>query len=189
MGTATKKCCGCKKRFKTETMISTPIGYFHSKQCRFEYATKKPKELKKKTSERLDKEFKVRKRDYNQNKLSTRKRAAKEVCHEYIRLRDKNELCICCNEPLGEDYEAGHFWESGNFSFIRHHEDNIHGQRKQCNRFKGGDSGFYRENLIKKIGIKRVQWLDNNRSNNNKITVDDYRKIEKYYKEKLMEMK
>jgi len=170
-------------------MISTPIGNFHSDECRKNYGINRTNDLKKKTDKRLDDEFKVKKSVYDANKLSTRKRAAKEACHRYIRLRDKDKLCICCSEPLGDDFEAGHFWESGNFSFIRYHEDNIHGQRKHCNRFKGGDSGFYRENLVEKIGIDRVKWLDNNRSKSVKITADYLREIEAYYKAKISELK
>lgn len=188
MATATKKCCGCKERFKAESMISTPIGYFHSSQCRFDYATKKPKELKIKSDKFREDKHKAQKKEYNANKLSTRKRATKEACHLYIRLRDKGKPCPCCGEPLGDDFHAGHFWESGNFPFLRFHEDNIHGQKASCNIFKGGDSGFYRKNLIERIGSDRVKYLDNNRSNKVKLTVDDYREIEAYYKGKIKEL-
>jgi hypothetical protein len=188
MANKKRRCTYCKKYKEAEKGIIAPIGFFCDKECQYGYATKKPKELKQKTDKRLDDEFKVRQREYNSNKLSTRKRATKEACHEYIRLRDKDDLCICCSEPLGDDFEAGHFWESGNFSFIRYHEDNIHGQRKHCNMFKGGDSGFYRENLINKIGVDRVNWLDDNRSKSVKMTADDYREIEAYYKAKIKEL-
>ncbi len=137
---------------------------------------------------KADKVHAVKKKEYLANKLSTRKRAAKEVCHLYIRTRDKDKPCPCCGEPLGDDYHAGHFWASGNFPFLRFNEDNIHGQRSSCNTFKGGDSGFYRENLIKRIGIDRVKYLDDNRSNKVKLTADDYRAIEAEYKLKLKEL-
>ena len=126
---------------------------------------------------------KAKKKVYNDNKLSTRKRASKEACHEYIRLRDKNEACICCGEPLGNDYHAGHFQESGNNPKLRYDEDNIHGQKSSCNIYKGGDSGYYKENLIKKIGVDRVNKLLENKGGTVKRTAQDYRDIESYYKD------
>ncbi len=185
MANSKRQCCGCKKRFKTETMIETPIGNFHSKECRFDYATRNPNDLKNKTNKRLDDEFRVKKREYNRNKLSTRKRATKEVCHEYIRLRDKGKLCPCCLEPLGDDFQAGHFLESGNNPKIRYDEDNIHGQRKHCNIFKGGDSGDYEINLRVRIGDKRVDRIKRLKGGTVKMTADDYREIETFYKNKI----
>lgn len=123
------------------------------------------------------------------NALKTRKRAAKEACHAYIRERDKNELCICCKKPLGENYNAGHFLESGNNPVTRYDEDNIHGQTVYCNNFKGGDSGDYETNLRKKIGNERVDALKGKRSGTVKRTPDDYAEIERYYKDKLKELR
>ena len=181
MACAKLKCCGCKERFPRETMIKIFGSNFHSIDCATQYAygnKEKGRAIK----------HKAQKKEYNENKLSTRKRAAKEACHLYIRTRDKDKPCICCGEPLGDDYHAGHFWESGNFSFLRLNEDNIHGQRSSCNTYKGGDSGFYRPNLIKRIGEERVKYLDDSRSNKVKLTTDDYREIEAYYKEKLKKL-
>lgn len=119
------------------------------------------------------------------NDLKTRKKAAKEACHKYIRERDKFKPCPCCNKPLGEDFHAGHFLESGNNPKIRYDEDNIHGQRVDCNFFKGGDSGMYRVNLIERIGLERVERLESLQGGVVKRTPQDYAEIEKYFKEKL----
>ena len=176
-----KKCRDCGEYHYTDEMININGGYF----CNIDHATSYAYKNKEKGREI---KYKAQKREYNENKLSTRKRAAKEACHEYIRLRDKDKTCICCGEPLGDNYHAGHFWESGNNPFLRYDEGNIHGQKASCNTFKGGDSGFYRENLIKRIGVESVVWLDTNRNNKIKRTADDYREIEAYYKEKIKEL-
>lgn len=126
----------------------------------------------------------TRERKYKLDEVKIRKKAAKTACHAYIRARDLGKPCPCCNKPLGEDYQAGHFIESGNFSFIRYHEDNIHGQRLHCNKFKGGDSGDYENNLRLRIGNDRVDWLKEHKNDQVKRTPDDYREIENYYKEK-----
>ena len=126
-----------------------------------------------------------RERKYKLDEIKIRKKAAKLACHAYIRERDKDELCPCCNKPLGYRFQAGHFIESGNFSFIRYHEDNIHGQRLHCNMFKGGDSGDYENNLRIRIGDDRVDWLKENKNKEIKRTAEDYKEIENYYKTKL----
>ena len=125
---------------------------------------------------------------YKLDPLKTAKIAAVTDCHAYIRARDFGKPCICCGKPLGDDYHAGHFWESGNFSAVRFNEDNIHGQRLDCNTFKGGDSGSYRENLITKIGLFDVVCLDMTRSKKTKRTIEDYKDISKHYKQKLKQL-
>lgn len=129
------------------------------------------------------------KRDFKANDIKVRKPAAKAACHLYIRERDKGSFCICCGEPLDEDYHAGHFYESGNNSGLRYDEDNIHAQNLQCNYFKGGDSGSYEKHLRMKIGDERVDALKL-KSGGGPITrtAEDYREIEDYYKAKLVKL-
>ena len=175
MANSKRRCRECKeyKQAKEGKLING--GFYCDIECATKYAFKN-KEKGRKIK------HKEQKKEYNANKLSTRKRAAKEACHAYIRTRDKDKPCICCGEPLGDDYHAGHFLESGNNPQIRYDEDNIHGQRAYCNTFKGGDSGFYRVNLIEKIGLDRVERLEQMKGGTVKRTADDYRDIEQRYK-------
>ena len=129
-----------------------------------------------------------RKRDFYDSDIKTRKKGAKDACHAFIRARDRGLACICCDRELGPKYDAGHFHESGNFSFIRYHEDNIHAQSVHCNQYKGGDSGDYERNLRIKIGDERVDWLRANRNTIIKRTAEDYKVIEAEYKQKLKEL-
>lgn len=128
------------------------------------------------------------KRAFYDSDIKTRKAAAKAACHKYIRERDKNDGCICCGRQLGNKFDAGHFLESGNNSFLRYHEDNIHAQSVHCNLYKGGDSGDYERNLRIKIGDDRVDYLLANKGGVVKRTAEDYKAIELYYKEKLKEL-
>jgi len=176
MANSKRKCKNCGERVRNYIVVNN-VAY-----CSFESMVQYG--IKNKAKGKKIKHA-AQKKEYNENKLSTRKRATKEACHLYIRTRDKDKPCPCCGEPLGDDFHAGHFWESGNFPFLRFNEDNIHGQKASCNTFKGGDSGFYRQNLIKRIGIERVTYLDDNRSNKVKLNADDYREIEQYFKAKL----
>jgi len=179
--TATRRCCGCKERFKADSMISLPVGFFHSVDCSIQYANKK-------TAVKSKKVHAKQKSDFYANDVKTRKKAAKDACHSYIRMRDREQSCICCGETLGNDFQAGHWLPSGSNTKIRYHEDNIHAQRLNCNYFKGGDSGDYKDNLIDKIGSERVKYLLENKGGTLKRTASDYKEIESHYKNKLKEI-
>ena len=181
------KCSVCKTPREMAEMTKPPASMRyvckpHLSDCLIDLS----KKLIEKANEA---KFQVKKKAYKENKVSTRKRALKEICHEYIRERDKFDLCICCGEPLGDGFEAGHFQESGNYSSTRYDEDNIHGQRKHCNRHKGGDSGSYEIRLRKKIGDARVDRLHEIKHTVTRYTVDGYRELEAYYKDKLQQLK
>lgn len=66
---------------------------------------------------------------------------AQSVFNTYIRERDKNEKCFCCGESLGKNYQAGHAFSAGGHSAVRFNENNVHGQRFDCNN-------WHRETLL-----------------------------------------
>lgn len=180
-----KRCLACKRYFNESNMIKSNFGYFHNEQCRQKYGADNISKLLNKVKVKAKKENAAKKRKFYDNDLKTRKAAAKKACHDYIRKRDAGLNCICCNEPMTGQIHAGHFLESGNNPLIRYDEDNIHAQRAYCNTYKGGDSGDYERNLRIKIGDERVDALLKKRFTSCKRTVDDYKQIEQYYKEKL----
>jgi len=130
-----------------------------------------------------------RKKNYHANNKKTRKRAVKEACHDYIRERDKDCVCICCGKPLGDDFHAGHCFESGSNSRIRYDENNIHAQRLDCNVFHGGDSGEYKDRVIAKIGLFEYHCLKSKKGGIDTRTTQDLKEIEVYFKNKLKELK
>ncbi len=93
-------------------------------------------------------------------KLSTAKIKLKAITvfNAWIRNRDSGSTCISCGLFKGD--QAGHFYAAGSFNHMRFLEDNCHLQCTQCNFFKHGNLIPYRINLIKKIGIERVEKLD-----------------------------
>lgn len=172
-----KKCPICKEKFKP---WSTTQGVCKA-SCAIEFNKLKDAEKEKKADIN-------RKKVFYASDLKTRKKAAKLACHKYIRERDKNNLCICCDRPLGDKFDAGHYLESGNNPFLRFNEDNIHAQNVYCNQYQGGNSDDYRGNLIKKIGLRRVQKVELMKGKSIKRTCEDYKEIEAYYKEKLKQL-
>jgi len=144
-------------------------------------AAKKAKSEKKKVHAK-------QKREFYDNDIKTRKEAAKTACHAFIRKRDYGKPCICCGREYKESFHAGHYLESGNNPRIRYDEDNIHGQSDYCNTYQGGNSDDYKGNLIKKIGLEKVEMLESLKGGTMKRTAQDYKEIELYYKDKLKQL-
>lgn len=146
--------------------------------------------------ERQDKRERKANREAKQ-RLKTKSQWTKEAqaaFNLYIRLRDHNEPCICCGEwgadewyKTGGQWDAGHFLSRGAYPELRFNEDNCHKQLKSCN---AGSSKYarkgrtvakgYREGLIKKIGLKRVEKLEGPHEAAN-YTIDELKAIKKKY--------
>lgn len=91
---------------------------------------------------------------------------AKFYFNKFIRERDSEDgrgTCISSGQPLqvpSDNAHAGHYYSAGKYPSLRFNEDNVHLQGKSDNYFSGGNLLEYRFNLIKKIGIERVEQLD-----------------------------
>lgn len=77
-----------------------------------------------------------------------------------IRLCDNGDSCISCGRKTGCKMNAGHYISVGSCNGLRFCEDNVHLQCEHCNSYLGGNQSQYRVNLIEKIGVDRVEWLD-----------------------------
>lgn len=112
----------------------------------------------------------------------------------YIRERDKNRLCICCNRPISEGggttgglFDCGHYRSVGSAPHLRFDERNAHGQRKQCNRWGAGRAVDYRIGLIKRIGLEQVEALEAEQTAK-KYTSEELKEIKRIYTAKRKEL-
>lgn len=162
-----KKCKQCDKEF----MPYTPLQIVCSPSCALEYNSEK--EVKKRV--------KTMKKDLLTH--SDYLGILQVVFNKYIRLRDKDKGCICCNRRLEGTYDAGHFYSVGAYPNLRFDEDNVHGQTRHCNSFLHGNLIAYREGLIKRIGLERFEALEKRKNEPNKLTIFEIKTlIEKYKK-------
>ena len=110
----------------------------------------------------------------------------------WVRARDAGLPCICCGETAksssltGGDWDAGHYRSRGAASHLRYHPDNASAQRKRCNR-RAFDVASYRANLIARIGLERVEALEQD-NRTHKWTRDELREIRDTYRQKLREL-
>ena len=107
-------------------------------------------------------------------------RAQKQV-NRYVRLKEAGSHCISCGTPWDSTFQSGHYLSRGAHPELRFNLDNIHVQCIQCNHHRGGNASAYRINLVKLIGVDRVERLEGHNPLP-KWTRDDYQRIEAEFK-------
>jgi hypothetical protein len=126
---------------------------------------------------------------------------AQPLFNKFIRLRDKDEPCISCLRTdseikdvfVGGKWDCGHFLSVGSHPELRFEEKNAY---KQCKRCNGGSGNYakknhtvsqsYKLNLIDRIGIKDVEWLESKHEPKN-YTIEECKSIIALYKAKIKE--
>lgn len=120
-------------------------------------------------------------------KLKTHKDYLKDLqfhINKFIRLRDKDLPCISCNTFKCEEFHAGHYIATTH-QYLRFNELNIHKQCSYCNTHLRGNLIPYRIELIKRIGLDKVEWLENNINNELKMTIPEIKEQIEIYKTKI----
>ena len=137
-------------------------------------------------------------------KVRTRKEAIKTIpvlireaqvsFNAWIRARDAKEPCISCGAPppdlseLHAGRDAGHYRSTGSASHLRFHPDNCNAQCVKCNQWGAGRAVEYRLGLIKRIGLSRVEALENDNTPH-KWTADELRSIRTEYRQKAKQLR
>jgi hypothetical protein len=122
------------------------------------------------------------------------KKEAQVAFNAFIRERDKDQPCISCGKPAQADYgyqggrDAGHYRSTGSADHLRFHEQNCHAQCVKCNQWDAGKAVDYRIGLVKRIGIERVESIEND-NHVTKWTAEKLREIKAHYRAKLRELK
>ena len=176
------KCCGCKEYFDKKSMFNLNGSNFCTIACASQLGYKRQLRAAK---TRAKKELAATKSKHRADKEKIKSKAkwkaeAQAAFNKYIRARDYSAPCISCGRSkqeiesdqgwkVGGCWDAGHYKSRGAKGQLRFTLFNCHKQCKSCN---GGSGKFskkeatvskqYRVNLIEKIGIKKVEWLDHN---------------------------
>lgn len=114
---------------------------------------------------------------------------AQVVFNTYIRLRDAKEPCISCGNTNNVKFDAGHLYPVSTSSFLRFNEDNVNKQcSNNCNVNRSGNVLEYRLRLINKIGIERVNYLEEHRHDELRISEVEIKELINVYKKKIKEL-
>ena len=128
-----------------------------------------------------------------QKNLRTLLAEAQTAFNEFIRLRDAGLPCICCGMPFepmkpGGSMDAGHFRSRSTAPHLRFNEDNVFGQRKNCNRPGGTTYSKFRSGVLARIGAERLEAVETNYTDH-KWTRDEVRAIRDHYRAKAKQLK
>lgn len=174
-----KKCKHCGEKF-------TPRNSLHV-ACSMDCALALGRErLEKK--EAKEHRAKLRRMKENAKTLSQLAREAQTEFNRYIRERDYAEPCISCGRHHTGQYHAGHYRSVGACPELRFEELNVHKQCAPCNNHKSGNVIEYRINLVTRIGIENVEWLEGPHDPK-KYTREELRELKAEYRRKANELK
>ena len=164
-----RKCKECKKWFTPEqdNQICCCID------CAIAYNKIKKQKQKRKAI-----------KQYRETDKASLLRIAEKEVNRYIRMRDIKQPCISCCTPAGYRQEAGHYRSKGGHGATRFNTLNIHSQCHVCNYCKSANLEHYRKNLIVKIGLEKVEWLES-QNNPRKYTVEYLQKLIKVFRNKI----
>ena len=92
--------------------------------------------------------------------------------NRWVRLRDADKPCVSCGKPPPDGSvfqggrDCGHFRSVGQAGHLRYTPDNAAAQCVHCNQYLAGNYTGFRKGQIERIGIERVDALENdNRPN------------------------
>ena len=173
-----RRCKTCRQPFKpTYNTMQATCGDI---KC----AVSHGKELQLKQRKEADKAFKKKVRD---NDRSWHIKKLQAEFNKFIRLRDIEKPCISCQRHHSGQVQAGHYRTTGACPELRFVEDNCHAQCAPCNNHLSGNLTNYRPNLLVKIGVERLTWLEGPHEPA-KYTIPELQEMIKEYRAKIREM-
>lgn len=116
-------------------------------------------------------------------------REAQTVFNQYIRKRDAHLGCVSCDKPetWQGQWHASHYKSVGSSPALRFDPLNVHKSCSVCNNHLSGNIAGYRPELIRRIGLEAVEWLEG-KHEPKRYTIDDLKAIKAEYRQKLREL-
>ena len=178
------KCKNCKQVFEVKRFNQK---YCDEIDCKAIEALKNLEKIKAKEV----KDWSKRKREIVKGMETVQQlmKITQTTFNKFIRLRDKGKPCISCLNYKPKKVNAGHYYSSGGHKNLTFNEDNCHLQCEYCNTFLHGNLIEYRKNLIERIGVERVNRLDELAHVTRKYTREELRELNELYKKKIKELK
>jgi len=177
-----KKCRVCKRTFTPQRSLSivcsVPCSLEWARKLAAQKAARAQREERKSLRERIE-------------KAKTRGQHLKELqaaFNAWIRARDAGQPCISCRRHHQGQWHAGHYRSVGSEPALRFEPDNVHLQCAPCNTHLSGNLIAYRVNLIPKIGLARVEWLEGPHTPK-KLTISEIVEMKAFYRSETRRLK
>lgn len=215
MANKRRKCKRCGEYHDAESGVHTPAAWFcchaHAIEFSMEASRKRTERLRAKAVRSQAVEVKNAAKRDRERKMAVKPLSywmarAQTQFNKFIRARDTGLPCVSCGATesevesaqgwkVGGAWDCGHYLSVGSHPELRFEQDNAARQCKSCN---GGSGNYSRKNhqtamdyrveLIKRIGLERVEWLEGPHEPK-RYRKEDYQAIEAEYKAKLKELK
>lgn len=131
-------------------------------------------------------EIKVRKEALKSR--SDHMKDTQQAFNEWVRHRDVALPCVSCGRHHEGKYDAGHYRTVGSNPALRFEPLNCHKQCVPCNQHKSGNVIEYRIELVRRIGIVNVEWLEGPHEPQ-KYTVEELKALTAKYRALTRELK
>jgi len=172
-----KRCSWCRSKLDhdSENTRYSPVYVYCSYQCQGDHAIairdKQIAKRKEREAQGLPPKKKKSPVKLEDKPLSHHWAITKVVMQKYAKLRDiyYNRPCISCNKHHRKTYitkgsmpTGGHYKGGGRHKNLQFNLWNINMEHLACNSFDSEHLTGMRENLIDRIGLERVLWLESN---------------------------
>ncbi|MCF9000492.1 recombination protein NinG [Pseudomonas syringae] len=131
-------------------------------------------------------EIKVRKEALKSR--SDHMKDTQQAFNEWVRHRDAAMPCVSCGRHHQGKYDAGHYRTVGSNPALRFEPLNCHKQCVPCNQHKSGNVVEYRLELVRRIGVVNVEWLEGPHEPQ-KYTIEELKAITAKYRALTRELK
>ncbi len=111
-----------------------------------------------------------------------------QAFNEWVRHRDMGEPCVSCGRHHNGQWHAGHYRSVGGHPALRFEPLNVWRQCAPCNTHKSGDLVNYRAELVRRIGIVNVEWLEGPHEPQ-KYTIEELKALTAKYRALTKELK
>jgi len=133
--------------------------------CSLECALEQSRDKQRKAADKAQRKVDARRRE-DLKSASDWRRECQVAFNRYIRARDHGKPCVSSGRPFsditfGGRTDAGHYRSTGAASHLRFNFLNCWGQSVHDNRHLSGNTVEYRRGLIKRIGLERVEAIEN----------------------------
>ena len=188
MANSHKSCKQCKKSVRVETMTARQFGNFCSVAHSMAWIDANSRRLAEKArAQRVNKENKaIKERKEKLKTINDYKKELQVLFNKWVRLRDDGCACISCG-GIPKKKNAGHYKTTKAYPELRYEPLNCHIQCEHCNTYLSGNLINYRINLINKIGVDKVEWLEGPHEAK-KYTIEDIEALKVHYRGLIKEL-
>ena len=170
------RCKNCKEKFDA---VHFNQKYCFKSQCSKVWVDKAKAQNWKKEKKRLKDELET---------VQGLTKKAQRYFNSYIRARDLGKLCISCDKPLGNKFDAGHYF-STSYKNVTFNENNVHGQCVHCNQHQHGNLLNYQLGIERRIGADELIKLHEEAHKTRKYTRQELKDVIETYKQKIKDVR